>query len=175
MATLRIDTIDFHFKPAIEARKYDEFEYYIGVLRTEGMRAVDIIAVDSGAKPQRSWTIEVKDYRVMRGQPRDFAPIQIAEDFFRKVKDTQAGLVEVAANATNPDERTHASLALLAGRSQVVFHLEPYAGPATKLFPKDPTAGVINKLNQMFGKMDPPLLVLSIKTSREVKVPWTAS
>lgn len=171
MATLRIDTIDFHFKPAIEARKYDEFEYYIGGLRTKGMRAVNVVAFKNGANPKQSWLIEVKDYRIIRGQPTDFAPAQIAVDFFRKVKDTQAGLVEVATNATNPEEKAHLTRALRARSFQIVFHLEPYAGPATKLFPKDPTAGVLQKLRQMFGPMDPPLLVLGIENTRKANVP----
>ena len=175
MATLCVDTINLHFDPSIEARKYDDFQHYRDVLRDRGMRAVDVVAIEAGANPQQSWKIEVKDYRVMSGQPKDFAPLQIAEDFFRKVNDTHSGLADAAANAANPDEKAHTARALCARSCQFVLHLEPYAGPATKLFPKDPTAGVIQKLKQIFGQMDPPLLVLKIENTRRVKVPWTAS
>jgi hypothetical protein len=175
MATLRIDTLDFHFQPEIDARKYDHSRHYIEVVRQKGKRAVDVVAVEMGSNPQRSWNIEVKDYRVIQGQPKDFAPSEIAEDVFRKVSDTREGLSDAAANAADAQEKSHASRSLSAQRCQIVFHLEPYAGPASRLFPRDPTAGVYQKLKQLFGPTDPPLLVLKIETTRRASVPWTTS
>lgn len=137
MATLRIDTIDLHYQPVIDARKYDDWQHYAR-LRNKGMRAVDVVAVDHGLKPLRAWVVEVKDYRVLRGQPKDSLPSEIAEDVWRKVEDTYTGLQDAASNAEDVEERSHAFRVLGAERRQIVFHLEPYAGPASKLFPRDP-------------------------------------
>lgn len=175
MATLRIDTLSFHFRPNVDAVKYDESRHYIDVIRLAGKRAVDVVAVEQGHAPRKAWAIEVKDYRVINGPPKDFAPSEIANDVFRKVTDTREGLRDAAANAVDEGERSHAARVLSAPACRIVFHLEPYAGPASRLFPRDPTASVHQKLKQLFKPTAPRLLVLSIVTTRRADVPWTVS
>ena len=174
MATLHVDTLDFHFETWIEAQKYDESAHY-DAFRQGGKRAVDVVAVETGANLQLAWLIEAKDYRVIRGQPKDVLPSEIASDVFRKVSDTMDGLADAAANALDPAEMLHASRAMAAATLQIVFHLEPYQGPATKLFPRDPSANVLDKLKQLFGAVMPTPMVLNIATTRRANVPWTVS
>lgn len=171
MATLHVDTLDFHFETWIEAQKYDESVHY-DAFRQGGKRAVDVVAVETGANPQLAWLIEAKDYRDLRGQPKDFTPSEIASDVFRKVNDTLDGLADAAVSALDPAEMLHASRARAAATRQIVFHLEPYQGPASKLFPRDPSVGVLQKLTQLFGAVIP---VLNIATTRRANVPWTVS
>ncbi len=175
MATLRVDTLDFHFHPAIDAQKYDETQHYLNVVRLRGKRAVDVVAVEMGQNPQRAWLLEAKDYRALHGQPKDFTPSEMATDVFRKVTDTQEGLQDAAANAADHGEKSHAARAISVGNIQIVFHLEPYAGAATKLFPRDPTAGVLQKLRQLLRDADPKPMVLSTANTRKADVPWTVS
>jgi|SRR5579871_2131602 len=174
MATLRVDTLDFHFQPQIDAWQYDESQHYRTVWQA-GHRAADVVATEMGANPQLAWLIEAKDYRVLHGPPKDFTPSEMASDVFRKVRDTLDGLADAAANAIDPAEMLHASRATAAATRQIVFHLEPYQGPATKLFPRDPSAGVLQKLKQLFGAVMPPPMVLNIATTRRANVPWTVS
>jgi hypothetical protein len=174
MATLRVDTLDFHFQTKIDAWKYDASQHYQTVWQN-GHRAVDVVATEMGANPQLAWLIEAKDYRNLHGQPKDFTPSEIASDVFRKVNDTLDGLADAAANAVDPAEMLRASRATTAATRQIVFHLEPYQGPATKLFPRDPSANVLQKLKQSFGAVTPPPMVLNIATTRRANVPWTVS
>jgi hypothetical protein len=176
MATLRIDTLDFHFLPEIDARKYDETAHYKQVVRQTGKRAVDIVAVPMGANPQRVWIVEAKDYRVLRGRPKHSSYIEMAEDFVRKVSDSLDGLVDAAAKAADAGERQYAARATSAQTRQAVLHLEPYDGPATRLFQgDDPASRVLMKLKQMLSHLDSPPLVLNIASTRRANVPWTVS
>jgi len=99
----------------------------------------------------------------------------MAEDFFRKVSDSRDGLEDAAANAVDLKERQFASRATSVPTMQLVLHLEPYAGPAAKLFPRDPTTGVLQKLKQLFGGLDSQPLVLNIANTRRADVPWAVS
>lgn len=173
--TLRIDTLDFSFRPEIDATKFDESEYYLEVWRKSGNKAVDITAVECGNYPQRAWIIEAKDYRRIRGEPKDCRPSEIAHDVFKKVEDTRTGLNGAKLEAKNLEEKSHAAFVLAARTCQIVFHLEPYKGPASKFFPRDPTASVYQKLRQLFGATDAPILVLNMRNTRSAGVPWAVS
>lgn len=175
MATLHVDTRQFHFDPNVAAEKYDEWVHYQEFQRrNQGKRAVDVVAVEMGLHPHESWMIELKDYRNMQGEPKDFTPSEIVEDFRRKVVDTREGLADAAARAADDRERSHASCVLSALRCIAVLHLEPYTGHASRLFPRDPSANVRQKLKQLFGPKNPPL-VLNMQTTLKAGVPWRES
>lgn len=106
----------------------DDSRNYQDVLRLPGKRAVNVVAVEVGLNPQQARMMEAKACRVIRGQPKDFAPSEIASDFDRKAMDTRTGLSDASEKAADAHERTQATLALAAKRCQVVLHLEPYAG-----------------------------------------------
>jgi hypothetical protein len=176
MATLRIDTLNFHFKPSIDPLKYDETDHYRNVIsKRKGMRAVDCIALRQGLRPRSAWMIEAKDFRNLRGLPKDSNPSAMIRDLLKKVNDSRDGITHAAAHAEIEKERTHANRFLNAARCQIVLHLEPYAGPASKLFLRDPSAIVLQKLRQMLHSEERPPLVLNIANSARAGVPWTVS
>lgn len=177
MATLRVDSIDFHFQPNVDPLQYDSSTHYRTVFQKQGKKAVDVVVVEHGGYPRTSWLLEVKDYRVLRGQPRDFYPSEIAEDLCRKVTDTLDGLSDASVNAQDALERQHALRSASAPDRQIIFHFEPYIGNATRLFPKGVAASVLQRLKQnpLFGRAGLPLKMLKIDNTRSAGVPWTAS
>lgn len=175
MASLRVDSFTFNFRANIDARKYDAFTYYRTVLRADGNRAVDVTAVQQGNHPNKAWLIEAKDYRILRGQPKAITVAEMAEDFYRKVCDTEAGLHRVQAEGDPGPEQDFSIRFLRVRLPLAVLHLEPYGGRATKLFPRDPSVGVQQKLKQMFKPSGRQCIVLNISRTKDVKVPWTVS
>jgi hypothetical protein len=174
MATLRVDTLYFHFDSNIEARKYDESRHYLEVVRVRGKRAVDVTAVRPGNNPSHAWLIEAKDYRQLRGLPKDSLPSEIADDVLRKVTETLEGLSDTVVNGEEEGERSHAARVLGAHARHVVFHLEPHVG-RSKISPGDPSANVAQKLKQLFRDQHLTPQVLSIRTTAKAGVPWTVS
>ena len=59
--------------------------------------------------------------------------------------------------------------------ARVVLHLEPHEGPHTKLFPRNFSGGVLQKLKQLVKQIDPEPKVLNIANTRWAGVPWTVS
>ena len=175
MATLRVDSLHFHFWPSIAATKYDESDYYLRVLQQRGRKAVDVVAIEVGADPDPVWLIEAKDFRNIRGEPKKSNTTGLANSVFQKVNDTREGLRDAASNATDPTERQHAQRAITPTHTKIVLHLEPHQGPASKLFPRNLAAGVLQKLKQLVKHIDPEPKVLNIANTRKAAVPWTVS
>lgn len=175
MATLRVDSLKFHFRPTIETSKYDASAHYLTVLRQQDKKAVDVVAIEVGANPDPVWLIEAKDFRNIRGEPKESNTTGLPKSVFEKVVDTRDGLRDAAINATDPTERRFAERAITTTNTRIVLHLEPYQGPATKLLPRNPAAGVLQKLKQLVKHIDPEPKVLNITTSRKAAVPWTVS
>jgi hypothetical protein len=175
MATLQVDSLSFHFQPSIAATKYDESAHYMTVLQQQGKKAVDVVAIEVGANPDPVWLIEAKDFRTIRGTPKESNTTGLPKSVLQKVDDTREGLRDAAINATDPDEREYAQRAITAAHTKIVLHVEPYQGPATKLLPRDPAAGVLQKLRQLVKHIDPQPQVLNIATTRRSAVPWNVS
>ena len=175
MATLRIDSLDFHFSTSIDATKYDESAHYLTVLRQGDKKAVDVVAIKLGANPDLVWLIEAKDFRIIRGVPKESNTTGLARSLLQKVDDTRDGLNDMATNATDHAERQFAQRAITPTHTKIVLHLEPYQGPATKLLPHNPAAGVLQKLKQLVKHIDPEPKVLNIGNTRKARVPWTVS
>jgi hypothetical protein len=175
MATLRVDSLSFHFQASIEATKYDESVHYLTVLQQQGKKAVDVVAIRVGANPDPVWLIEAKDFRNIRGEPKESNTIGLPKSVLQKVDDTREGLRDSATNATDPTEREYAQRAITPQNTKIVLHLEPYQGPATKLLPRNPAAGVLQKLKQLVKHIDPDPRVLNIANTRKAGVPWTVS
>jgi hypothetical protein len=175
MATLRVDFLDFHFRPSIEATKYDQSAHYLTVLQQQGKKAVDVVAIEVGANPDPVWLVEAKDFRSIRGEPKESNTIGLPKSVLQKVDDTREGLKDAATNATDPTERQYAQRAVTTRNTKIVLHLEPYQGPATKLLPRNPAAGVLQKLKQLVKHIDPEPRVLNIANTRKAGVPWMVS
>jgi hypothetical protein len=107
----------------------------------------------------------------LNGLPKDYTPSEIAKDFMEKAEGTTLGLRAAAVDAADASERDHAARMLTVQSPKLIFHLEPYAGIKTKLFP-DPAADVYQKLKQLSGST---VLVLKISTTPRSGVPWTVS
>jgi len=175
MATIRVDSLDFHFRTSIEAIKYDESAHYLTVLQRQGKKAVDIVAIEMGSNPDPVWLIEAKDFRSIRGEPKEANTMGLPKSVLQKVDDTCDGLRHAAINATDPTEKQYAQRAITPTNTKIVLHLEPYRGPATKLLPRNPAAGVLQKLKQLVKHIDPEPKVLNIANTRKAAVPWTVS
>lgn len=175
MATLAVDSLAFHFETSITPTKYDESAHYRTMLRQHGKKAVDVVAFKMGANPDSVWLIEAKDFRILRGEPKQSNTSGLAQSVLEKVDDTREGLRDAAINATDPTERQFAQRAITPTNTRIILHLEPYQGPATKLLPRNPAAGVLQKLKQLVKHIDPEPKVLNIATSRKAAVPWTVS
>jgi hypothetical protein len=89
----------------------------------------------------------------------------------QKAEGTTLGLRAAAVDAADASEKDHAARMIAVQSPELIFHLEPYAGIKTRLFP-DPTADVFQKLKQLSGST---VLVLNISTTRRSGVPWTVS
>lgn len=178
MATLQVDSLVFHFQPQIDARKYDESGHYVAVLRQQGKKAVDAVAIEVGACPKTRWLIEAKDFRKLSGEPKDANLSGLAQSVRQKVVDTCEGLRDASKHAGDPDEREFAGRAVQPGNTRIVLHLEPYAGTErryTKLFPRNFAAGVLQKLRQLAKDIDPKAVVLNIENTRRAAVPWSVA
>ena len=144
-------------------------------LRQQDKKAVDVVAIKLGANPDPLWLIEAKDFRNIRGEPKESNTTGLPKSVLQKVDDTRKGLRDAAINATDPDEGEYAQRAILSTTTKIVLHLEPYQGRATKLLPRNPAAGVLQKLRQLVKHIDPQPQVLNIATTRRALVPWTVS
>ena len=159
MPTLQEGNLTFDF-PGDETAvaKYDDLSFYRRQFQQVCGRAtaVDFVFIEGN----RTWLIEVKDYRQ---QPRK-KPSDIADEVAEKVRDTLAGLAACRCNADDDEERRVAHRALSTERLGVVLHLEQ---PATdsKLFPRvaDP-ASLQQKLKQLLGPVDPNPAVVDRNT-----------
>lgn len=145
------------------------------VLQQQGKKAVDVVAIEVGANPDPVWLIEAKDFRTIRGTPKESNTTGLPQSVLQKVDDTREGLRDAAINAIDPTERQYAQRASASQNTKIVLHLEPYQGPATKLLPRNPAAGVLQKLKQLVKHIDPDPRVLNIANTRKAGVPWTVS
>jgi len=157
--------LTFTFQPGVEAQQYDNWAFYRNQFNSAfgGTKAVDFVCVDS----DRTWLIEVKDYRANRRTKT----IDLGEELAFKVRDTLAGLAAAKFNANDLSERSFAGKALTRNRLSVVLHLEQPHKPS-KLFPQavDPSKLLI-KLKQTFRAVDPHPRILDQK-SRRAEMPW---
>jgi hypothetical protein len=137
-----------------------------GTVKTQGVRAVDIIAGDAAAT---LWLLEVKDYR---RSPRT-KEIGLADEVALKVRDSLALLVAASMSAKDPQERSFARDALTRKRICIGLHLEQ-PKQHSKLAPRaiDP-ADVLQRLRQLVRSIDPHPCVFEMGTS--VTAPWTVS
>lgn len=175
MATLRVDTLRFHFHPNTAASKFDEWNHYRSRLQPSprDAKAVDIVAAAiTRLQPPYCWLIEVKDFRVRRGAPGAKNCAALPEEVIRKALDTISGLKDAASGATTTSEKDFAQLAVRANQARIVLHMETAHGK-NRLFPEVPTpANVLQKLRQLAKNVDPNPLVLSKRTTARAKVPW---
>lgn len=128
MATIRVDSLDFHFQANIAAQKYDEWRYYREKLSVKGKKAVDVVAFRRKIEPHVCWLIEAKDFRMLRGEPDRSNMGGLAHDVAQKVSDTVEGLADASARAEEDAERAHAERSLRARSRAVVLHVEMHAG-----------------------------------------------
>ena len=86
-------TFDFPDEDS-EVAKYDDWSFYRNQFQSVcgGTKAIDLIFVE----PQRTWLIEVKDYR----HHRRTKIAALADEVAAKVRDTLAGLAACRCNAT---------------------------------------------------------------------------
>jgi len=184
MATLRIRHSRLPF-PARDRRPKNTTEsrpLHQGGGGREGKRAVDMVAVGSGARTLNAvGNIEVKDYRVIRGSAkRTFAPSEIAADVSGKVSDNPRGprRTRRPTPPTPKKKDPHASRSLFSSKMPDCLSSRTlYGVPASRALSRgDPTAGVYQKLKQV---VRPPLIhhcsSLRLKLPVKASVPWTVS
>lgn len=119
MTRIQEGDLTFSFPDCCQASKYDDWAFYRNQFEkvAGGSKAVDILCLDGDI----SWLIEIKDYRE---HPRT-QPLDIADEFALKVRDTLAGLAAAAKQSNNDaDHRELAREALAKRRWRVVLHLE---------------------------------------------------
>ena len=178
MVTLTVDTLTFTFTAVVvDAQIYDKWVHYITVWNAPpgGIKAVDVVAVETGTPPNICWLIEAKDFRVIHNPPKPCNIGGLAQFVADKVQDTLAGLNDAAVHAVTPAELSLAKLAVSASTTRVVLHLEPHVGPHTALFPVGFSASVLQKLKQLVRTIDPNPLVLNIADTPLVGVPWSVT
>jgi len=155
----------FNFDGA-DAGKYDDWRFYRNRFKgsCNGNKAVDFVYVEE----DRTWLIEVKDYR----RHRRTKPSELADEVAIKVRDTLAGLAAAKINADDEMERRLARRALQKANLRVVLHLEQPANPS-KLFPEavDPSK-LKQKLKQKLKAIDPHPCVVD-RNSLRPEMNWT--
>ncbi|WP_341580962.1 hypothetical protein [Marinobacter metalliresistant] len=149
MSVLMEGRLTFTFQPSAEASQYDDWAFYRNQFNSAfgSTKAVDFICVDN----DRTWLIEVKDYRANRRTKT----IDLGEELAFKVRDTLAGLAAAKVNANDQSERSFARKALKRNRLSIVLHLEQPDKPS-KLFPQAvDKSKLLMKLKQTLKAVDP--------------------
>lgn len=179
MPTITEKNLTFIFEDAIDAQKYDDWTHYTQILNLPpaSQKAVDVVAVQTSAVPVATWLIEAKDFRIVDPAfpPRGSNVAGLPQTVATKAEHTLAGLIDAAANATDPVERKHAATAMITTVKRIVLHLEPHTGPHTALFPTGFAASVLQRLRQLLTAIDSNPLVLNIANTPASGVPWTVS
>lgn len=80
--------LTFTFPDPLEAAQYDSWAFYRNQFNSAfgGTKAIDFICIDN----DKTWLIEVKDYRANRRTKA----IDLADEIALKVRDTLAGLAQ---------------------------------------------------------------------------------
>ncbi|MYD86787.1 MAG: hypothetical protein F4018_01875 [Acidobacteria bacterium] len=167
MPSLQEGELTFDFPDeGSEVAKYDEWSFFRNQFQTVCGRAggVDFIFVEH----QRTWLIEVKDYR----HHRRTKVADLAGEIAAKVRDTLAGLAACRCNANDTDEQHVSDRALSTPAIGVVLHLEQPARHS-KLFPRvaDP-ADLTQRLKQLLKPVDPHPRVVD-RLSLHPSMRWT--
>ncbi|MCI5147616.1 MAG: hypothetical protein D3923_19290 [Candidatus Electrothrix sp. AR3] len=148
MPEIKEGKLTFNFPTTWKVSKYDDWVFYRKhFLKLAGPKAIDILAVEPDN--QKTWLIEVKDYRKNRRTKAIDLPLEIA----LKMRDSLAGLTCARVNANNM-ERELANTAVKTKCFRVVLHLEQPM-KHSKLFPRaiDP-ADIQQKLRQLVKSRD---------------------
>ncbi len=169
MPSLQEGELTFDFPDeGSDVAKYDEWSFYRNQFQPVcgGTKAIDFIFVE----PQRTWLIEVKDYR----HHRRTKIADLADEVAAKVRDTLAGLAACRCNANDETEQRIAHRALSTTSLGVVLHLEQPASPS-RLFPRvaDP-ASLTQKLKQLLKPVDPHARVVD-RESLHALMTWTVT
>lgn len=169
MPTLHEGHLTFEF-PDDETRvaKYDEWSFYRNQFQRVcgGAKAVDFVFVDG----ERTWLIEVKDYR---HGPRT-KTVDLADEIASKVRDTLAGLAACRCNANDAMEQQIANRALATAHMAVVLHLEQPTRPS-RLFPPVADSGdLVQKLKQLLKPVDPHPRVVD-RNSLHASMRWSVT
>lgn len=179
MANLPVENLTFAFGAEIDAQKYDDWTHYSQVWNKHpaSQKAVDVLAVQTSAAPAVAWMIEAKDFRIVNPAlpPKPSNVSGLPQTMATKATHTLAGLVNAAANATVPSEKSLAAKAMSAGAKRIVLHLEPHTGPHTALFPTGFAASVLQQLRRLVKAIDANPLVLNIANTPASGVPRTVS
>lgn len=168
MVVINEGSLTFSFPAEADATKYDEWSFYRNQFNNAfgGTKAIDLIYIDT----DQTWLIEIKDYRANRR----IKTIDLGDEIALKVRDTLAGLAAGKCNASDPDEKRLARLALKRNKLRVVLHIEQPRKPS-KLFPKvvDPSK-LIMKLKQKVGAVDAHPAVVD-QHSLKANMNWTVT
>lgn len=71
MTTLHVDSFQFMFEATVAAQCYDTWQHYTSVWNAAGgQKAVDVVAIESAARPDVVWLIEAKDFRTITVPPK---------------------------------------------------------------------------------------------------------
>jgi hypothetical protein len=165
---MKVEALEFEFHETDAAFQYDG---YPGLQRHWRGKVVDVVVNQPAAATRTVWLVEVKDFRVMTQPPLPANLRQLAVTVATKASDTVAALT---AHAEFPEPaKLHAQLASGCGRFRVVLHLEPHAGPHSRLFPVNFAANVRMKLRQLVRHLDTHALVVDCARTGAAGVPWT--
>ncbi len=167
MPEIKEGNLTFNFPDEWKASKYDDWTFYRNhFLKLADPKAIDIFAIEP--HNQKTWLIEVKDYRKYPRTKLIELPLEIA----LKMRDSLAGLASARVNANDPNEKELANYAVKTGRLRVVLHLEQPV-KHSKLFPRaiNP-ADIKQKLKKLVKAIDPHPLVLEKATCPE-RVKWS--
>ena len=165
MGSVTEGRLSFSFSDESIVAKYDEWSFYRNQFSNAfgGSKAVDLIYID----PESTWLIEVKDYRAHKRTKS----IDIGDEIALKVRDTLAGLAAAKCNASDPEERRLAALALRRNKLKVVLHIEQ-PQKDSKLFSRivDPS-NLKLKLKQKVRAVDAHPAVVDMR-SLNTQMPW---
>ncbi len=167
MTTVTEGALAFRFPNQWRVGKYDEWVYYLGHFQNvcRGAKGVDVVAV---APNGCLWLIEIKDYRA---GPRD-NPLDLADEFAQKVRDTLAGIAAARVRANDAAEKETADRACGCSDIRVVLHLEQPA-KGTRLHPIEDVSKLLLKLKQRLRAIDRHPKVVSVAESSGLR--WTVT
>lgn len=168
MTQIQEKNLTFLFSHACQASKYDDWSFYRNQFQSVagGCKAVDIVCITD----DRTWLIEIKDYRRSRGTKL----AELIHDVATKVRDSLAGLAAAAANANDADEMDFARRALDKRRWRIALHLEL---PAVRSRLWSDPSYFVNVASKLRGKgnlkgIDSHPVVCS-RSSLPPSLPWT--
>lgn len=178
MNPVAVDSLIFNFHATVKAEKYDDWNHVNSHwINRNGMKKMDVVAVEPIPAVQTLWMIEAKDFRIITSPPRSSNIAGLPQTVADKAAHTIQGLSDTAINATDANEKNLALQSQKCNQMRIVLHLEPHppTGGRSALFPANFAVNVYQRIRQLVAHIDPNPLVLNISNTPRSGVPWSVA